>query len=89
MSQKSATRKVTLLSNIIPKTYKYACNCIKCEGKEVEARTQEKHANNKDLWISKRSREKQLGKIEGRKCGYKSKIINLIQCWNNYFYAYK
>ncbi|RHZ47392.1 hypothetical protein Glove_583g10 [Diversispora epigaea] len=45
MSQKSAP----LTSLVSTKTYKYVCNCLLCNGKEVVARTQEKHANNKEL----------------------------------------
>ena len=76
MSQKSDTRKVTPLSN--PKNiYKYVCNCLVCNGKEVEAKTQKKHANDKDLWRSKSARKKQLARIEARKKDFGSEIIKI------------
>jgi hypothetical protein len=71
MSQKSDTRKVTSLS------YKYECNCVVCNGKEVEAKTQKNHTNDKDLWRSKNARKKQLARIEARKKDHRSKIVNL------------
>ena len=78
MSQKSDTRKVTPLSSSNPKNiYKYECNCVVCNGKEVEAKTPKKHANDKDLWRSKNARKKQLARIEARKKDHRSKIVNL------------
>jgi hypothetical protein len=78
MSQKSDTRRVTPLSSSNPKNiYKYECNCVVCNGKEVEAKTQKKHTNDKDLWRSKNARKKQLTIIEARKKDHRSKIINL------------
>jgi hypothetical protein len=78
MSQKSDTRKVTSLSSSNPKNiYKYECNCEVCNGKEVDAKTQKKHTNDKDMWRSKNARKKQLARIEARKKGHRSKIINL------------
>jgi hypothetical protein len=59
---------------VLAKTYKYVCNCILCNGKEVVARTQEKHANDKDLWKSRSLRKNQLARIESRKY---SKFIKL------------
>ncbi|RHZ77090.1 hypothetical protein Glove_186g93 [Diversispora epigaea] len=55
---------------------KYVCNCLLCNSKEVVARTQEKHANNKELWKSKSSRKNQLARIESRK--YKNENVSLI-----------
>jgi hypothetical protein len=74
MSQKSEP----LTSLVSTKTYKYVCNCLVCNGKEVVARTQEKHANNKELWKSKSSRKNQLARIESRKY---SKFIKLQRCY--------
>lgn len=67
----------TLFSSNPKKIYKYVCNCIVCNGKEVEPKTQKKHANDKILWKSKSSRRIQLAMIEARKHNYGSKIINL------------
>ena len=52
--------------------YKYICNCNKCCGKEVDPRTQVKHANEKKNWNSDRSRKKQLKEIEARQFRYVS-----------------
>ena len=52
------------------KKYKYICNCKKCNGKEVTAKTQVKHANNKDYWDTKKLRKHQLKEIEARKSRY-------------------
>jgi len=75
MSQKSDTRKVTSLSSSNPKNiYKYECNCEVCNGKEVDAKTQKKHTNDKDMWRSKNARKKQLARIEARKKDFRSEI---------------
>ena len=75
MSQKSDTQKVTpLFSSNLTNIYKYVCNCKVCNGKEVEAKTQKKHATDKDLWRSKSARKKQLARIEARKKDFRSEI---------------
>jgi hypothetical protein len=35
------------------KNYSYVCNCVHCEGKEVDYRTQNKHTYDENLWKSK------------------------------------
>ena len=52
------------------KIYTYICNCRKCNGSEVNHKTQVKHANKKELWNSEKSRKKQLEEIEIRKSRY-------------------
>lgn len=61
------------------KVYKYICNCLMCNGKEVVARTQEKHANDKDLWKSKSLRKNQLARIKARKYS-KFMLTHLLLC---------
>jgi hypothetical protein len=55
-----------------PKKYFYKCYCIRCKGKKVDSRTQEKHTKEKSFWNSKTSRENQERAIKARK---KKKII--------------
>jgi hypothetical protein len=59
-----------------PRKYLYKCNCINCEGKKVDARTQEKHTKDESLWRSNLSRKHQEYAIEARKkkiCYFKCK----------------
>src|SRR5918912_810459 len=49
---------------------KYVCNCIKCDGKEVDSRTQVTHTNKKEYWNSNKSRKHQLKEIDTRKSRY-------------------
>src|SRR6185295_19236373 len=75
MSQKSDTRKVTpLFSSNFKNIYKYVCNCIVYNGKEVKTKIQKKHANDKDLWRSKSTRKKRLARIEARKKDFRNEI---------------
>jgi hypothetical protein len=79
-TQKSTTREESLFDLINPrKNYKYICNCMVCEGKEVEARTQKKHANDKILWKSNKERKIQLAMIETRKFNYEGKLITHVE----------
>jgi hypothetical protein len=49
------------------KKYLYTCHCIRCNGEEVDPRTQEKHAKDKHLWKSKDARKDQEDVITARK----------------------
>ena len=61
-------KKNTVADLIQPrKKYLYECNCINCQGRKVDSRTQEKHTKNESLWKSKTSRENQQSAIESRK----------------------
>jgi hypothetical protein len=46
---------------------KYACNCMSCNGKKVDGRTQKMHANDELRWRSNKKRKNQLARIEARK----------------------
>ena len=72
-TQKSTVREESLISP--KKKYKYICNCMVCKGKEVDARTQTKHANDKIIWKSGKERKIQLARIEARKYNYEGKLI--------------
>jgi hypothetical protein len=76
-TQKSTIREESPLSDLISpkKIYKYTCNCIFCEGKEVDGRTQKKHANDKFIWKSNKQRKIQLAMIETRKFNNEGKLI--------------
>jgi hypothetical protein len=51
------------------KNYSYICNCVHCEGKEIDYCTQEKHTYDENLWKSrpKDSRKNQENAIMTRK----------------------
>jgi hypothetical protein len=74
-TQKSTARKETPLFDLTNsnKKYKYVCNCMVCKGKEVEGKTQKKHANDKIMWKSSKERKIQLAMIEARKFNYRGK----------------
>jgi hypothetical protein len=76
-TQKSTIREESPLFDLISpkKKYKYICNCMLCKGKEVDARTQTKHANDEIVWKSNKERKKQLASIEARKFNYEGKLI--------------
>ena len=76
-TQKSTVREESPLFDLISpkKKYKYICNCMVCKGKEVDARTQTKHANDEVAWKSNKERKKQLASIEARKFNYEGKLI--------------
>ena len=67
------SEKQKIVSQEIPdsqKKYRYVCNCKKCIGKEVTAKTQVKHAKNKEYWNSQKLRKRQLKEIEARNSRY-------------------
>ncbi|GBB93561.1 hypothetical protein RclHR1_21980005 [Rhizophagus clarus] len=68
---------VTSVTNLIKpqKRYFYPCDCICCEGVEVDSRTQEKHLNDENLWKSDAARKNQENIIMARK-QKKSSIIH-------------
>jgi hypothetical protein len=76
-TQKSTARAESLLFDLVnpKKKYKYICNCTDCEGKEVDGRTQKKHANEKIMWKSNKERKIQLAIIEARKFNCEGKLI--------------
>jgi hypothetical protein len=49
------------------KRYLYPCHCIRCDGTEVDFRTQENHAKDKSLWNSEDARKNQEDTIIARK----------------------
>jgi hypothetical protein len=61
------------------KNYLYKCNCIRCCGKEVDPRTQEKHTTDERLWKSEDDRKSQENTIMSRK----KKSTNLISNVNS------
>jgi hypothetical protein len=81
-TQKSAVQEKSPLFDLVsPKiNYKYICNCFVCEGKEVQARTQKSHANNKLMWKSKKERKIQLAIIEARKFNCEGKHVEITSC---------
>jgi len=67
---KVETPKTSVAELMKPKkNYSYVCNCVRCEGKEVDYRTQEKHTYDENLWKSrpKDSRKNQENAIMTRK----------------------
>ena len=67
------SEKQKIVSQEIPdsqKKYRYVCNCKKCIGKEITAKTQVKHAKNKEYWNSQKLRKRQLKEIEARNSRY-------------------
>src|ERR1044071_2424698 len=61
--------KETKMSNLIKldKRYLYTCHCIRCNGAEVDFRTQEGHTKDKSLWKSEGARKNQEDIIVARK----------------------
>ena len=57
------------------KKYLYTCNCLHCNGKEVDYRTQEKHTKDKSLWKSENAKKNQENAIMARK--QKKSTINI------------
>src|ERR1051325_12174543 len=53
--------KETKMANLIKlnKRYLYTCHCIRCNGAEVDFRTQEGHTKDKSLWKSEGARKKE------------------------------
>ena len=49
------------------KRYLYPCHCIRCDGAEVDFRTQENHTNDESLWNSEDTRKNQEDTITARK----------------------
>ncbi|GBC48363.2 hypothetical protein GLOIN_2v1625072 [Rhizophagus irregularis DAOM 181602=DAOM 197198] len=49
------------------KRYLYPCHCIRCDGAEVDFRTQENHTNDESLWNSEDIRKNQEDTITARK----------------------
>ena len=76
-TQKSTARAESLLFDLTnpKKKYKYICNCMVCEGKEVDARTQIRHTNDEIMWKSNKERKIQLALIEARKFNCEGKLI--------------
>ena len=76
-TQKSTVQEEPPLFDLISpkKKYKYVCNCMVCKRKEVDARTQTKHANNEIVWKSNKERKIQLAMIEARKFNHEGKLI--------------
>src|SRR5215467_3922447 len=63
---KSKEPKMADLINF-KKRYLYPCHCIRCNGTEVDFRTQENHTEDKSLWRSENARKNQEGTIIARK----------------------
>ena len=68
-SKKNKTEASTFISDLIKskKRYLYPCHCIRCDGTEVDFRTQENHAKNKSLWNLEDARKNQEDTIIARK----------------------
>ena len=49
------------------KKYLYKCNCVYCNGKKVDSRTQEKHTKSKSLWKCEISRKNQENSIKAKR----------------------
>src|SRR5215471_292190 len=59
------------------KNYLYECHCIRCGGKKVDYRTQEKHTNERCLWKSEDDRKNQENAIMARKKKYTNRISDV------------
>jgi hypothetical protein len=71
MNNKKCKTKTSVADLIKPKKkYLYACNCIRCNGAEVDYRTQEKHTRDESLWKLKDARKNQENAIMARKKKY-------------------
>jgi len=77
--RKSSAREVSSFSELFQPQIrtKYVCNCMACNGKEVDGRTQKNHTNDELRWRSKKARKSQLEKIKARNYNYRSKFIEL------------
>ena len=55
----SIKSKKTKIADLIKlkKRYLYPCHCIRCDGMEVDFRTQENHTTDKSLWNSEDTRK--------------------------------
>ena len=49
------------------KKYLYKCNCVYCNSKKVDSRTQEKHTKSKSLWKCEISRKNQENSIKAKR----------------------
>src|ERR1043165_3539133 len=75
MSNKKSKTETSVANLIKPKKYYlYECHCIRCCGKKVDPRTQEKHTADERLWKLKENRKNQENSIMARK----KKSTNLI-----------
>jgi len=65
----SIKSKKTKIADLIKlkKRYLYPCHCIRCDGMEVDFRTQENHTTDKSLWNSEDTRKNQEDTITARK----------------------
>ena len=68
---KKANKKYTVetVADLIKpsKKYLYKCNCVYCNGKKVDSRTQEKHTKSKSLWKCEISRKNQENSIKAKR----------------------
>ena len=68
MNNKKCKTETSVADLIKPKkSYLYECHCIRCGGKKVSSRTQEKHTTERYLWKSDDDRKKQENAIMSRK----------------------
>src|SRR6266498_1049469 len=68
MSNKKCKTETSVANLIKPKkNYLYECHCMRCCGKKVDPRTQEKHTTEKCLWKSEDNRKNQENTIMARK----------------------
>src|SRR6266496_4584226 len=68
MSNKKCKTETSVANLIKPKkNYLYECHCMRCCGKKVDPRTQEKHTTEKCLWKSEDNRKNQKNTIMARK----------------------
>src|SRR5919205_3239350 len=69
MSSNKKSKIETSVANLVKpkKNYSYECHCIRCCGKKVEPRTQEKHTIDKRLWKLEEYRKNQENAIMARK----------------------
>ena len=67
-SKKKNSHKTSVTDLIKPrKKYLYPCNCVFCNGEEVDFRTQEKHTKDNSLWKLENTRKNQKNAIMVRK----------------------
>jgi len=67
-SQKKNSYITSMADLIKPKKkYLYVCDCIHCDGTEVDSRTLEKYVKDESLWKSEDARKKQENTIKARK----------------------
>src|SRR5919205_413264 len=75
MSNKKSKIETSVANLIKPKkNYSYECHCIRCCGKKVDPRTQEKHTIDERLWKSEDYRKNQENTVMARK----KKSTNLV-----------